>query len=257
MGLTASIASAVLAAVETPTGRGGRVSNSFVTVEGEGVCVADDGRIHFSGSESPVSVEVTARPGWLVDGRRSLSFVRVPGESRTLLVRSATLEDEEHVPLEDCDFDESFTNRHVLPPAIKMAGGGDRLLLVYAHPESNVLVSASASCEVVSNGVHEVEHIWLPCSECGSQRVPSAETNTVESIPGEQYWTASGAGITTNSSSWSGYLTKGLGQKIDLSVVVTNVCTNCICKAGTNVVVDVHELYIDLPDEYLGLDMRD
>ena len=257
MGLTASIASAVLAAVETPIGRGGRVSNSFVTVEGEGVCVADDGRIHFSGSESPVSVEVTARPGWLVDGRRSLSFVRVPGESRTLLVRSATLEDEEHVPLEDCDFDESFTNRHVLPPAIEMAGEGDRLLLVYAHPESNVLVSASASCEVVSNGVHEVEHIWLPCSECGSQRVPSAETNTVESIPGEQYWTASGAGITTNSSSWSGYLTKGLGQKIDLSVVVTNVCTNCICKAGTNVVVDVHELYIDLPDEYLGLDMRD
>ena len=48
-------------------------TNSFVTVEGDGVRIADDGSIHFPNAKSPVAVEVTARSGWKVNGRKAVS----------------------------------------------------------------------------------------------------------------------------------------------------------------------------------------
>ncbi len=233
-----------------------RVSNSFVTVEGDGVRIADDGSIHFPNAKSSVAVEVTARPGWKVNGKKSLSLTRAPGDNRSLSVTSELGEDSDHVPLEDCQFDSVVSNAHIAPPAISIEAS-EGLIFMYAQPESNVLVSASASCETLSNGVHEVTTTWLPCPVCHAAHDPVEEKSLEESAPGEEIWTASGAGVETNSNAWTGYMTKGKGQQISFSVVATNECRKCICEASTNVVVDVHELSIDLPDEFLGLNMTD
>ena len=232
-----------------------RVSNSFVTVEGDGVRIADDGSIHFPNAKSPVAVEVTARPGWKVNGRKSLSLVRSPGDNRSLSVTSDLGEDSDHVPLEDCQFDSVVSNAHVVPPAISIEGG-EGLIYMYALPESNVLVSASASCETVSNGVHEVTTTWLPCPVCHAAHDPESTTNTISVAPGAQIWMASAAGVETNSNAWTGYMTKGRGQQISFHVLATNDCSECICEAATNVVVDVHELSIT-NDLYIGIDRTD
>ena len=256
MGLAAATAltGAAAAVGAAPSGSDGRAMNAFVVVEGEGVRVADDGSVHFPNAKSPVSVEVTARPGWKVNGRKSLSLTRAPGEGGTLRVTSDLGEDSEHVPLEDCHFEPLVSKRHA-PPGIRANAPG-RLVLMYALPESNILVSASATCEVLSNGLHGVTTTWLPCSVCQSVHDPVEENSDVTIEPGERFWTAFGAGVATNSNVWSGYMAKGTGQAISFSVVATNECPECVCSAATNVVVDVHELSVQRED-YIGLDRTD
>ena len=58
-------------------------TNSFVVVEGEGVSMDDDGSVvRARGATGPV--KVTARPGWLVNGKDSamLGAKGRPAESR-------------------------------------------------------------------------------------------------------------------------------------------------------------------------------
>ena len=233
-----------------------RAANSFVTVEGEGVRVADDGSIHFPNATEPVAVEVTARPGWKVNGRKSLSLTRAPGANGTLRVTSDLGEDSGHVPLEDCQFDNVVSNAHIAPPGIKVVAP-ERLVLMYALPESNILVSASASCETLSNGLHEVTTTWLPCPVCHSAHDPAEEKTTEIIEPGELIWTTTSVGGSTNDSSAALYLPKGTGQEIGFSVVATNeCCTNCICRAGAETTVDVYELSVQRKD-YIGLNRTD
>ena len=179
-----------------------RVSNSFVTVEGDGVRIADDGSIHFPNAKSPVAVEVTARPGWKVNGRGSVSFTRAPGARGALRVTSALGEDGAHVPYEDCEFGFSAETNHLAAPSIRAAAEG-RMLAMYALPQTNVLVSVSATCETVSIGVHEIVTKWLPCPGCHALHDPAEETNTVCVAPAIGLWTAFGAGVTTNASTWT------------------------------------------------------
>ncbi len=146
------------------------------------------------------------------------------------------------------------TNVH-RPPAIGVAVS-ERQLLMYALPDTNVLVSASAACETLSNGLHEVTTTWLPCPVCHEAHDPAEEKVQEEIAPGALSWRASAAGVETNSNTWTGYMTKGMDQQISFRVVATNDCRKCICEASTNVVVDVHELSISRLD-YLGLDRTD
>ena len=127
---------------------------------------------------------------------------------------------------------------------------------MYALPDTNVLVSASAACETLSNGLHEVTTTWLPCPVCHAAHDPAEEKVPEEIAPGAQSWTASAAGVETNANTWTGYMTKGMDQQISFRVVATNDCRKCICEASTNVVVDVHELSIT-NDLYVGLDRTD
>lgn len=49
------------------------VTNSFVIVEGQGVSISQDGNIILDKSTSG-DIKVTARSGWLVNGRDSVSL---------------------------------------------------------------------------------------------------------------------------------------------------------------------------------------
>ena len=82
---------------------------------------------------------------------------------------------------------------------------------MYALPDTNVLVSASAACETLSNGLHEVTTTWLPCPVCHAAHDPAEEKVQEEIAPGAQSWRASAAGVETNSNTWTGYMTKGRG----------------------------------------------
>ena len=161
------------------------VVNSFVTVEGEGARAAADGSIHFANATGPVSVEVTARPGWKVEGRPSLSTVHFPGGSETLRVTSDLGEDSGLVSFEDCQFGSVVSNRHVVPPGIGAEACEARILKLYVLPETNILVSEAATCETLSNGLHEVSTTWLPCGLCGATHDPTNKTDSVSVEPGE------------------------------------------------------------------------
>ena len=230
------------------------VTNAFVVAEADGVRMASDGSIHFA-RRSPVSVKVTARPGWKVNGRRSLRFVRSSGESGTLRVTSVLGEDGEHVPYRDCTFDCTLATNHLSAPVIR-ADAPERILAMYALPASNAFVSASATSTLVSNGVHEIVRTWTPCPECGAERDPPEERWTVDMVPCSYDWTARGGGTTTNSNTWAGLMSKGTDQTISFDVIGQNPCEECVCHASTNTLVDVHELSIT-NDLYLGLDRTD
>ena len=232
------------------------VTNAFVVAEADGVRMAGDGSIHFA-RRSPTSVKVTARPGWKVNGRRSLRFVRSSGENGTLRVTSVLGEDGEHVPYRDCTFDCTLATNHLSAPVIR-ADAPERILVMYALPASNAFVSATATSTLVSNGVHEIVRTWTPCPECGSEHDPPEERWTVDTEPLSYDWAARrGIGLaTTNSNTWAGFMSKGTGQTISFDVIGQNPCEECVCRASTNTLVDVHELSIT-NDLYLGLDRTD
>ena len=236
--------------------RSERVANSFVFVEADGVSVANDGAFHFANVTSSIPVTVTARSGWKVNGRSSFSFVRAAGEDGVLKVTSKLGEDEEHIPYADCTFPREVVTNHLSAPVVRAIPAHERLLSMYARPETNVFVSASAHLETVSNGVHEIITTWLPCPECGLHRIPSVQTNRVEIVPGPDRWISSAAGVTTNASTWAGFMPKGLDQRVRFNVSCTNQCRACICSATTNSFVDVHELSVT-NGLYLGLDRTD
>ena len=60
--------------------RAERTSNSFFTIEGEGVRIASDGSVCVdAGASGPV--RITARSGWLVNGRESITYPSARGLS--------------------------------------------------------------------------------------------------------------------------------------------------------------------------------
>lgn len=63
----------VAAALTLFSVRAERTANSFFTVDGEGVSVAADGSVCIdAGASGPV--RITARSGWLVNGRESVNY---------------------------------------------------------------------------------------------------------------------------------------------------------------------------------------
>lgn len=71
---------AVAAALTLFSVRAARTSNSFFTIEGEGVRIADDGSVCVdAGASGPV--RITARSGWLVNGRESITYPSARGLS--------------------------------------------------------------------------------------------------------------------------------------------------------------------------------
>ena len=81
------------------------VTNSFVIVEGEGVRVDDDGSICLDENASS-QVTVTARPGWLVNGRSSMVVSSAKLNSAGLKMTSRLGEDNHHIhyyPSKDTD----------------------------------------------------------------------------------------------------------------------------------------------------------
>ena len=236
--------------------RRGRAANSFVVVDAPGVRAAGDGRIHFSNATSPVPVRVDARVGWRVDGRRSVSFVHRPGERGAFRATSVLGEDEEHIPYEDCVFSCTVVTNHVSAPKIRATVSEEKIIRLYALPETNTEVSVSSAVEVVTNGVHVIVTTWHPCPICEATHNPQVVEEYIDTYPTSYGWRAAGAGVVVPASVWAGPMAKGAGQRISFRVVGSNDCSRCVCSAATNSVVDVHELSVSRPD-YLGLDRTD
>ncbi len=254
MGLTASIASAVLAAVETPIGREGRVSNSFVTVEGEGVGVLDDGSISYDEGATG-DIIVTARPGWRVNGQKSVTLNPARGSRQPLGATSDLHEDQEHIHF----FPRSESEEHVPDSHMEIFAEANpaSAITMYALPDTSTVVTVSANVYLMRSALHRKVAKYGKCW-CGQARDPEIEYGLPYAVKPDRYeWTASGPGASFADSTWTGEMSKGLAQKIEFTVKAKrSSCTECDCEAKAEATVDVHELSIERPD-YIGLDMTD
>ena len=231
----------------------GKSSNSFLTVEGEGVSIADDGGICVeAGASGPV--RVTARPGWLVNGRESIAFESARGLSRGLNLTSKLGEDHTCFPPPPTVKDEHETT-FVLGASATPASQVE----MYALPATSAAVSVSASPAIVEKGRHKVTKTWeaWTCRVCGARQEARTEVTHYDVEPEAYAWTATAAGEALASSTWSGLMSKGLGQTVSFSVMGTrSACASCTYTASTNALVDVHELSVSR-DDYLGINRTD
>ena len=254
MGLTASIASAVLAAVDTPTGRGGRVSNSFVTVEGEGVGVLDDGSISYDEGATG-DIIVTARPGWRVNGQKSVTLNPARGSRQPLGATSDLHEDQEHIHF----FQRSESDEHVPDTYMEISAEANpaSAITMYALPDTSTVVTVSATKKLVKTASHRKVTRYYKCA-CGAVHDPEVEYGAPYEVKPDRYvWKASGPGASFADSTWTGEMSKGLAQKIEFTVKAKrSSCTECDCEAKAEATVDVHELSIERPD-YIGLNLTD
>ncbi len=224
-----------------------RAVNAFLTVEGGGV--DDDGSIVVD-RNSPDSVKVSARPGWLVNGRESVSVD--PKRGLWLKVMSRLGEDEVHVHL----FSYTREDEHIENIELSAEAVPASKIAMYALPDTSTVVSISAMHEVTKRGKHKETTTYYPCV-CGETHNPQEVVRIYEVEPDCYEWTASGAGQTVKASMWTGQMSKGLRQSIEFTVVGNrDDCALCMCTASTNNLVDVHELSV-ANDLYLGLDRTD
>ena len=227
-----------------------KVSNSFVTVEGEGVGILDDGSItHDQGATGDIIV--TARPGWRVNGQKSVSINPARGSRQLLGATSDLHEGQAHVHV----FPSSVSNEHA---TAEISAEAVDAIAMYALPDTTTPVSVSATCKVVKPGLHAKYKVYGPCSGCGVIRDPAVELIESKAVEPDDYeWTAEGPGLTVKDSTWEGVMTKGLNQKISFTVKGTRKgCPACECTATAEATVDVHELSVERPD-YIGFDMTD
>ena len=226
-----------------------RAVNAFLAVDGDGVSIDDDGSIVCDRSAAG-SVTVSARPGWLVNGRESVSVD--PKRGSGLKVTSKLGEDEEHVHV----FPQTVEDDHFEDIVLVAEATPASQIAMYALPDTSIVVSASATHKVDKCGKHKVTTTYYPC-ECGETHAPQESVSTYEVEPDHYEWTASGAGQTVESSTWTGQMSKGLRQSISFHVTgKRDECVACTCTASTNVFVDVHELSVT-NGLYLGLDRTD
>ena len=235
-----------------------RAVNSFVTVEGEGVSLDADGSICVDEGSSG-SLTVSARPGWLVNGRESVTGNPANGTLRDLSMTSRLGESTQHLHV----FPFTEREEHVTDECNELSVTVDPcgIVKVYALPAASAEVSAEATATVARKARHRKVKTYSKCSfrGCNERHDPEVEYGEPFEVEPDRYaWTATAEGQTSNGSAWTGYMGKGLGKEIKFHVKGTRGnCQKCICEADAEAKADVYELSIDLPDELLGLDLRD
>ena len=230
-----------------------RVSNSFVTIEGDGVIPDGNGGIIRSECGSG-PVTVTARPGWLVNGRESVSYPSAKGLSGGLKFTSRLGEDHSCCPPPPTSNDVHCTDF-----VIGATANPPNVIALYAVPATSAVVTASASSKVVETGAHQVTLVWeeWECDVCGARQEARTEVSYYDVVPDTYAWTATAAGSVQRSSTWTGQMSKGVGQAISFDVVGTRAaCGQCTGSAHAEASADVYELSVERPD-YLGLDRTD
>lgn len=192
---------------------GSVVTNGFVIVDAPGVRVTGTGDAGFHVSRVGVAkdaqVRVTARPGWrFASGKREIVFPLAtlttsgPAPSRHK-VRSDLGEDETEITWEDCTFAAAVRDVHVLKPDFKVHASDD-VLRLYMAPEKDVFVSASASVEILSPGLHRRTTTYSPCPVCKTVPKPNKTEEQYEKTLRWE-WRATGPGKPTVSGRfWSG-----------------------------------------------------
>ena len=244
---------AVAAALTLFSVRAERTSNSFFTIEGEGVRIASDGGVCVdAGASGPVTL--TARSGWLVNGRESIVYLSPKGLSSGLILTSKLGEDHSCSPPPPTKED-----KHDTTFVLEAAANPANLIKMYALPNTSVVVTASAESSLVEKGKHKVTTTWQEwtCPVCGAHQEGRTEVRYYDVEPDTYEWTAEAVGVTQASSTWTGTMSKGLDQQIEFTVTgKRNSCQECEATATATATADVHELSVERPD-YLGLDRTD
>ena len=242
-----------IAALTLLSGAAERTSNSFFTIEGEGVRIASDGGISVD-ADATGPVTLTARSGWLVNGRESVTYRSARGLSSGLILTSKLGEDHfcsPPPPTKEDKHDTTFVLEADATPS--------NLIAMYALPSTSIVVTASAESSLVKKGKHKVTTTWQEwtCPVCGAHQEGRTEVSYYDVEPDTYEWTAEAAGVTQASSTWTGPMSKGTGQEIEFTVTGRrDSCQECVATATDTATADVHELSVERPD-YLGLDRTD
>ena len=192
---------------------GAVVTNGFVVVDAPGVRVmgTGDAGFHVSrvGAAKDARIKVTARPGWrFASGKREIVFplatLTTSGPARSRhRVWSDLGEDETEITWEDCTFAAAVRDVHEVKPDFNVHASDD-VLRLYTAPEKDVSVSASASVETLSPGLHRRTTTYSPCPVCKTVPNPG-KTEEVYEKTLRWEWRATGPGKPAVSKRfWSG-----------------------------------------------------
>ena len=247
---------------------GAVVTNGFVIVDAPGVRVTGTGDAGFHVSRVGVAkdaqVRVTARPGWrFASGKREIVFPLAtlttsgPAPSRHK-VRSDLGEDETEITWEDCTFAAAVRDVHVQKPDFKVHASDD-VLRLYMAPEKDVFVSASASVENLSPGLHRRTTTYSPCPVCKTVPKPNKTEEQYEKTLRWE-WHATGPGKPTVSERfWSGRVAAAneLQKVLFRAKASCDSCEQCTNEKKGETQLLVRRLGFSLYHRLFGLDRTD
>ena len=247
---------------------GAVVTNGFVIVDAPGVRVtgAGDAGFHVSrvGVAKDAQVRVTARPGWrFASGKREIVFPLAtlttsgPAPSRHK-VRSDLGEDETEITWEDCTFAAAVRDVHVLKPDFKVHASDD-VLRLYMAPDKDVFVSASASVDILSPGLHRRTTTYSPCPVCKTVPKPNKTEEQYEKTLRWE-WHATGPGKPTVSERfWSGRVAAAneLQKVLFRAKASCDSCEQCTNEKMGETQLLVRRLGFSLYHRLFGLDRTD
>ncbi len=247
---------------------GAVVTNGFVIVDAPGVRVTGTGDAGFHVSRVGVAkdaqVRVTARPGWrFASGKREIVFPLAtlttsgPAPSRHK-VRSDLGEDETEITWEDCTFAAAVRDVHVLKPDFKVHASDD-VLRLYMAPDKDVFVSASASVEILSPGLHRRTTTYSPCPVCKTVPKPNKTEEQYEKTLRWE-WHATGPGkLTVSERFWSGRVAAAneLQKVLFRAKASCDSCEQCTNEKMGETQLLVRRLGFSLYHRLFGLDRTD
>ena len=206
-------------------------------------------------------VKLETRPGWRFrDGSTSVTLNKAAGEpAKSPAIEGEGNGAENYVPGVDVNDDENGGDENDEgsvdheKPVLSLTATAPKVV-AYSVLDGGTNVSISLSATVTTKGKH---------------RKLDADGNVVEEtefLPKRYVWKMTGAATgeaETDSSTHTfvASLTKGKDKKLNFSVVgkICGICDGDVesDKATDSVEIAVYELSIDLPKEFLGLDLRD
>ena len=247
---------------------GAVVTNGFVVVDAPGVCVmgTGDAGFHVSrvGAAKDAKVRVTARPGWrFASGEREIVFPLVtlttsgPAPSRHK-VRSDLGEDETVITWEDCTFAAAVRDVHEVKPDFKVHASDD-VLRLYTAPEKDVSVSASASVETLSPGLHRRTTTYSPCPVCKVVPKPNKAEEVYEKTLRWE-WRATGPGKPAVSERfWNGRVEAAneLQKVLFRAKATCDSCEQCTNQRTGETQLYIRRLEFSPCNRLFGLDRTD
>lgn len=247
---------------------GAVVTNGFVVVDAPGVRVmgTGDAGFHVSrvGAAKDARGKVTARPGWrFASGKREIVFPLAtlttsgPAPSRHR-VRSDLGEDETEVTWEDCTFAAAMRDVHEVKPDFEVHASDD-VLRLYTAPEKDVSVSASASVETLSPGLHRRTTTYSPCPVCKAVPNPNKTEEQYEKTL-QWEWRATGPGKPAVSKRfWSGRVEAAneLQKVLFRAKATCDSCEQCTNQRTGETQLYIRRLEFSPCNRLFGLDRTD
>ena len=173
-------------------------------------------------------------------------------------VRSDLGEDETEITWEDCTFAAAVRDVHEVKPDFKVHASDD-VLRLYTAPEKDVFVSASASVETLSPGLHRRTTTYSPCPVCKTVPNPG-KTEEVYEKTLQWEWRATGPGKPAVSKRfWSGRVEAANKlQKVLFQAKATcDSCEQCTNRRTGETQLYIRRLEFSPCNRLFGLDRTD